>query len=187
MSYTGVVLAGGKSFRMGEDKALLEWKGKSLLEFSVDALKPLCDEILIIGDPEKYGYLGYRVIPDIFPESGPVSGIYTALTYAVNENCLVLSCDIPNITSEILQELIEETDFGNVRIASCGRIHPLVGMYRKSALDTFKHCLDQGKLKLLDVIELLETSIHEFSADKKKHFINVNTPSDLNKWKEKSK
>lgn len=185
MSYTGVILAGGKSSRMGQDKAQLELNGKPLLEYSADALKPLCEEILVIGDPEKLNHFGYKVIPDIFPDSGPVSGIYTALTYARNENCLVLSCDIPNITTEILEELLEETDFGNIRIASCGRIHPLIGMYKKSTTDTFKHCLDQQKLKLLEVIELLETTVHEFSEDQKDHFINVNTPSDLEKWNEK--
>ncbi|HRW90194.1 MAG TPA: NTP transferase domain-containing protein, partial [Flavobacteriales bacterium] len=75
--WTGVVLAGGQSRRMGRDKALIEVEGRTLLDRAMDKLEPLVDELLVVGDPEKHGHLGPFVIGDDTPGQGPLGGLAT--------------------------------------------------------------------------------------------------------------
>ena len=76
---TGIVLAGGKSSRMGQEKGLAEFDGKPMIAYALEALAPLCTEILISSNSNAYNHLGYRVVPDIIANSGPMGGIYSCM------------------------------------------------------------------------------------------------------------
>ena len=104
---TAIVLAGGKSSRMGSDKALLLYKNKTFLEHVVCAIKPLVDEILIISDNKDHQVNDCTTIPDLILNSGPIAGIYTGLKNSKTENNLVLSCDIPLVQTSILEFIIK--------------------------------------------------------------------------------
>ncbi|HEX2617972.1 MAG TPA: molybdenum cofactor guanylyltransferase, partial [Flavobacteriales bacterium] len=103
--WTGVVLAGGKSTRMGQDKALLEVNGKPLLVHALDRLRPHVQELLLIGDPRKYGKLHAACIADDLQDLGPLGGIVTAMNHAKHDKLLVLACDVPGVNDALLHQL----------------------------------------------------------------------------------
>ena len=90
---TGIVLAGGKSSRMGSDKGLLTINGKMFIEHVVDAMKPLVDNIIIVSNNKMYDQFGYERIEDEIINSGPMAGLYSGLKHSESEYNLVLSCD----------------------------------------------------------------------------------------------
>ena len=103
---TGIILAGGKSSRMGTDKGFLVLKGKSFIQHSIDVLKPLVSEIIIVSDNPEYDAFNFKRIEDIIKDAGPIAGICSGLKASSSQYNLVLSCDIPLIKAEILQKLI---------------------------------------------------------------------------------
>jgi len=107
---TGLILAGGQSQRLGQDKALirLDAAGPTLIERAVDALRPLCDEILVAGgDPESYAFLGLPHVPDVYPEAGALGGIYAGLGAAQHEHALAVGCDMPFLNPALLRYMAD--------------------------------------------------------------------------------
>ena len=147
---TGIILAGGKSSRMGTDKGLLMLNNNPFAQYSIEALKPLVSDILIVSDNADYDVLGYKRINDNFKDAGPVSGIYSGLNASSTSYNLVLSCDIPLITTEVLQLLINatETPFEIIQAESIGKSMPLIAIYKKQVKDIFLKCLQNNERRL---------------------------------------
>ncbi len=97
----GVVLAGGLSSRMGSDKAMLTIDGRSLLQYQIDLLTPLCTKVLVSGD-----YAGFDCVPDALPRCGPLGGLYSVAMHCPDAALLILSVDALHITSVQLERLI---------------------------------------------------------------------------------
>src|SRR5205085_12240677 len=110
MTYAGFVLVGGRSSRMGRDKALLPYQSKTLLEYVAEQVLGAAGNVTLIGDPECYGRLGYPVYPDRVPECGPLGGIYTALSLSAGVWNLIAACDLPGIRTGHLQQILECAD-----------------------------------------------------------------------------
>ncbi len=179
---TGIILAGGKSSRMGADKGFLVL-GKSLfIEHVIDALVPLVSNIIIVSDNSDYDEFGYKRVKDIVKNSGPVAGIYSGLMATNTEYNLILSCDIPLINSEMLQKLIENTE-ENVdvtQVISEGKTMPLVAIYKTSALSVFKELLlKKGEKRLRYVVNQLKTKTMEIEDSMNKYVENINTIDQL--------
>ncbi len=186
MKYSGIILAGGKSTRMGTDKALVSRNGTTMLQRSIDVLRPLCEDLLIVSNNADHENFGIPVIADVFADSGPVGGIHAGLVHARQETCFALSCDIPNLSTEILRALLSEWTNEKALAATCdGKVHPLIGIYRKSTVSTIEAFLKNDRLKLRDCFDALDGRYLEFSSSMKHHFINVNTPLALDTWEEK--
>lgn len=186
MKFTGIVLAGGKSSRMESDKALITTDGITMLQKSLSALDSFCDEVLIIGATSKYKDFSNNVVEDIYPEKGPLGGIYTGLNHAKNNQCIVLSCDIPNIDEKVIETLIRNYTPGNNLISKCGdQEHPLIGIYSKDHLKTFENALKNNNLKLKISLNNTASKTHTFSNDFDYYFTNINTPEELQEWQEK--
>lgn len=147
---TGIVLAGGKSSRMGTDKGFLILNNKSFVQYSIDALKPLVSEIIIVSDNSDYDVFGYKRITDAIKNAGPVSGIYSGLQTSKTDYNLVLSCDIPLITSEVLKKLIDAIDDTSeiIQADSNGKSMPLVAIYKKSVAKIFYEFLKEDERRL---------------------------------------
>lgn len=183
--WTGVVLAGGKSSRMGRDKALIEVGGRTLLDRALDRLEPHVSELLVIGDPARYGHIGPFVFADDRPGNGPLGGIDTAMRYASNDKLLVLACDMPGISDALLERL--KKDLGNFTDAVVpfhdGRLEPLCAAYHRRCGTAFRAALDRGELKLQDVLQQIRLSklpIDTMNDDWPNDlFRNVNRPEDL--------
>src|SRR5258705_3897791 len=94
LSRAGFVLTGGKSSRMGADKAFLEFDGRTLLERALEVMHEACDEVAIVGDPAKFGSYGV-VVPDLYPGCGPLAGIHAALLHSSAELNMVLAVGMP--------------------------------------------------------------------------------------------
>lgn len=183
--WAGVVLAGGMSRRMGRDKALIPYRGTTLLEHALNLLRPCSEELLVVGDPERYGHYGSFAIADDSPGLGPLGGIVTALRYTWCDRIMVLACDMPGVTAELItfvQRTIQEGD--DACVPQCdGRLEPLVAAYRRSSLPTFQEQLSQGRSRMSDAVERVRSRYVQVCAGEEGWppdlFRNLNLPDDL--------
>ncbi|MFZ1692426.1 MAG: molybdenum cofactor guanylyltransferase [Flavobacteriales bacterium] len=183
--WTGVVLAGGRSSRMGRDKALIEIDGRSLLDRALDKLDAHCAELLVIGEPGKYGHVGPFVIADEWPGKGPLGGIATAMRYASNDKLLVIACDMPALNDRLFELL--KAQLGNATDAVVlrheGLIEPLAAAYQRSAQPAFRRCVELDVLKMSDALSQVRTSHVEVipgrDAWPEDLFRNINAQGDL--------
>ncbi len=183
--WTGVVLAGGRSSRMGRDKALIERDGMTHLDRAIELLRPHVREILVIGDPAKYSPEHGTVIPDDVPGKGPLGGLTTALRHARYVRLLVVACDLPNINDRLLvnlkKDLKGEVDAVVPRHGE--QVEPLAAAFHRHAVEAFDRELTNDRLKLGDALGQIRTSYlrvtpgdQGWPADL---FRNLNTPADL--------
>ena len=178
---TGIILAGGKSSRMGSDKGLLMLNDKPFIQYSIDALKPLVSEIIIVSDASKYDVFGLKRITDITKDAGPVSGIYSGLEASKTELNLILSCDIPLITSEVLQQLIDAIDDTSeiIQAESYGKSMPLIALYKKCIKNTFKSFLEQDERRLRVAIKSCNYKNVVLDEAFQNATLNVNTKEEF--------
>lgn len=184
---TGIILSGGKSSRMGTDKGFLLYEEKPLIQYSINALKPIVSEIIIVSNNPDYDIFELKRINDIFENAGPLAGIYSGLKAAKTEYNLVLSCDIPLISSEILMKLIEAVDKVSevIQIESEGKTMPLIALYKKQCEPTFLKLLNAGELKLQYAINQCKAKTIILNTEDELFTININTPEELKtitKW-----
>lgn len=181
MSYSGIILAGGKSSRMGEDKALMEWDGTPMIQRTAQLLRGFSNEIIIASNDKDHHAFGDFGVVDNFPNSGPMAGVEAGLFAAQFSSSIVLSCDAPYVSNLVLETLISknETDATIAKIQE--RIHPLIGIYQKTSLETIQNELKRNQFKMHRLLEQLDTIYVDFPASMKKAFININTPEEWNR------
>jgi molybdopterin-guanine dinucleotide biosynthesis protein A len=183
---TAFILAGGKSTRMGTDKALLAWRRRTLLEASLDLVRALTREVLIVGDRDKLSSYG-PVVEDMFRERGPLAGIHAALRASATELNLVLAVDLPFVELKFLKYLLSQARATNALVTlprTGDGWQPLCAVYRRAFADLAEQSLRQGKNKIdalflpsaTRVIEDSELARLGFSQEM---FRNLNTPKDL--------
>lgn len=184
---SGVILAGGRARRMGGvDKGLMLFAGRPLISYAIEALRPLCREVFINVNRshERYRQFGLPLIEDtIGGFAGPLAGILAALEVMETPFCLVVPCDAPALTSEIMGQilgtLIERG--AEIAMASDGeRLHPVVMALRTSLRGSLRSYLEKGGRKIDRWTEGHKTLVVEF-RDRKEAFINLNTPEELAK------
>lgn len=186
LSRMAFVLTGGKSARMGANKALLELGGRTLLERALDTLRAVCPEPAIVGDPAAFAKYG-NVIPDVFPGCGPLGGIHAALSSSSAELNLVLAVDMPFVSRELAEFLVSTAEAceAMVTVPRNGRgFQPLCAVYRRAFGPLADQALREGKYKidtLFPQVEVRMVSADELSAAgfSERNFFNVNTPEDL--------
>lgn len=182
MTTTAVILAGGKSARYGTPKGLVPINGKPLIENLIDEIKVSGIEKIYLStdETEIYSEFNLEVISDEYTESGPLAGIHSALKTTGDESILVLSCDMPNITSVELKRLIEkanESDAGLIYVSTPSREHPLCSVFKSTLLPKIITALENQELSVLDFCHSVENEIVFFHDDEP--FLNLNTPDDL--------
>ncbi|MCF7560174.1 molybdenum cofactor guanylyltransferase [Sabulilitoribacter multivorans] len=177
---TGIILAGGKSSRMGTDKGFLILKNKPFVQYSIDALSPLVSKIIIVSNNPDYDVFMIDRIEDVIKNAGPVAGIYSALEASSTEYNLILSCDIPLITSEILQELIDFADDTHdiIQMESDGKSMPLIALYKKQVAKTFYSLLQQDERRLRIAVNNCKVKNIVLDKHQIKHTMNVNTQTE---------
>lgn len=176
------ILCGGKSTRMGEDKGFVMYKGKSFMEWILKAAQPLSSSIFLLSKNQAYSQFGYPLITDLVKGKGPVGGIYTALEHSKTEWNLILSCDIPQISTAILEELILLAHRGKsdlVMVTDGKNDYPLVGIYQKKLSSYFLQAIAEDKLKLCPLVETLNPSRLWVMQDEQKCILNINSREDL--------
>jgi len=183
---TAFVLAGGKSTRMGSEKAFVVLDGKTLLERAMHTLRTLTQDVIIIGARSKFSMYA-PVVEDIFPHRGPLGGIHAALTATHTHLNLVLAVDLPFVQESFLRFLLkaaQETDAMVVVPSAAGGWQPLCAVYRKVFGKAAEEALKVGRNKIdllfgpVPVLTIPEQEIIRagFSLDM---FRNINTREDL--------
>lgn len=179
---TGIILAGGKSRRMGNDKAMLLYKGKTFIEHIISALQPLVKNIIIVSDDKEYDRFGLKRVADQIKNSGPLAGVYSGLHHSNTELNIVLSCDVPLIDSALLKLLIKEDDpsLDVVQFQSGDKTIPLIALYKKRCADTCLSLLNSGERRLRVLAEHLNAKTIILGKDSAHKAMNFNTKQDLN-------
>lgn len=189
---TAFVLAGGKSTRMGTDKALLMFEGRTLLDRALKTARKVSSDVLIAGDPEKYSPFA-PCIADIYPQCGPLGGIHTALTSSHTEFNLMLAVDLPFVGTELLQFLIDWARNSAAKVTVPRADHglqPLCAVYRREIVVAAEKALKAKRYKIDLLFEPANTQVIEEDALRAagfslEMFRNLNTPEDLATAKEK--
>jgi len=185
MEVTGIILAGGKSSRMGADKGLLQLCGKPLIHYAIQALSGLCNTIIISSSSDAYQSFGYKTVADEIPGIGPMGGIYSALKQSKTENNLVLSCDLPFVSEKLMSYILNNAIGYQVAVPWQGNQHyePLCSYYNLSVLNQMTAFIQKENYKLPDLFE--EININKLTINNKLEFynenlfINVNSKHDL--------
>jgi molybdopterin-guanine dinucleotide biosynthesis protein A len=184
---TTIVLAGGKSSRMGQDKAGLLLREKALLEWVVDGVAPISHEVLLIGNERPF-HVGtnvpFRWTPDILPDMGPLGGIYSGLLASQSELNFVIACDMPFVNVGLARHMIEHYDDAQVVAAEVDeQLEPLHALYHISCVEKLHEAMLTNQLQLQRLLRSLRLQVIS-SAEVVKHdrelrcFFNINTPQD---------
>ncbi len=183
--YSAAILAGGKSSRFGRPKALSEFRGKPLIQWVMEALRPHCDELILVGSERGLKAFGYPLFEDRYPNIGPLAGIREALLHCQNDHCLVMACDMPFLDSRLIKLLQKHPRFDAVVPVHGGHIEPLAACYSKKALPVIEAQIIAGHFKLRDAIEKMNyhyLQAEDYEDMPGKIFANLNTPEEWKKW-----
>lgn len=175
------ILCGGKSSRMGTDKALIDYKGIPFLKHITKAVAPIPGVITLVSDLPQHQHIGYPIIRDQKKEMGPVSAICTALQHTKTAWNLIISCDLPLVQTNFLEWLLaqDSSNFEATVGILDGQKMPLVALYHQNCATIFKENLDQHQLKVMMVLEQLNINWVTIPEKFQGQLININTPKDL--------
>ncbi len=178
---TGIILAGGKSSRMGTEKGLILYKNKPFVEHIIEAMSPLVDNIIIISNNKAYESFGFKCYEDLIKNTGPLAGIYTGLRYSKTNNNLIVSCDIPLIKTVVLQKLIDQKNDASevIQLQSQGKNMPLIALYKKSCELIFMEELHQNQKKVQKALKKCNVKTVIIDGNLEQVTSNINTPEDL--------
>ncbi len=190
MEASGIILAGGRSLRLGYDKILETVGSRSLLEIVVDSITSLCGDIIIVTAEEhpissSGHYPGLQIVTDIYPGKGPLGGIYTGLRSSKTYCNLVVAADMPFLNQALLHYMIELADgFDMVTPRVEGKVEPLHSVYTRGCLRVIEQMFERGELgvhKLLPLVKARYVEVNEIARfdPEQLSFFNVNTEKDL--------
>jgi molybdenum cofactor guanylyltransferase len=185
MEVTGIILAGGESSRMGTDKGLSVLCGQPLISYAIQVLSGLCDNIIISSSSGSYQKFGFPVVADDVSGIGPMGGIYSSLKHSNTEKNLVLSCDLPFVSKELMNYILQQGEAFEVAVPWEGGRHyePLCGFYTVSILERMNAFIQKGNYKLPDLFEQISINRLVINSDldfyKDNLFLNVNSKHDL--------
>lgn len=183
---TAFILAGGKSTRMGTDKAFVMLEGRSLLERALEVARAVTSEVRIVGDPAKFAAFA-PTVEDIFPNCGPLGGIHAALRSSPTELNLILAVDVPFVSTELLHYLIQRARDSSATVTlaqSGGGYQPLCAVYRREFAEGAEKALRAGRYKIgglfaAGTTQLINEEELERAGFSAALFRNLNTPGEL--------
>ncbi len=182
---TGVILAGGQSRRMGQNKAFLDMGGIPLIEKTYRTMAKLFSEVILITNtPEEYAFLNCRCQPDIYPGVGSIAGLHAALSASYTERIFVVPCDMPFLSPELIT-LLCQTDPTYDAVVPFSRmgLEPLHALYHRRCLPQLERAIKSGDIKLQNVLQniwayFLPVSAYQHIPDAEHSFRNINRPED---------
>ena len=169
-----------------QDKGLMYLHGKMMIEHVIEQVSEITGSIMIITKNPAYRKLGYPCYTDVFTDRGPLGGIYTGLINSSTKKNLVVGCDTPFLSENILSALINKSKDEDVLITQHkGKSEPLCAIYDINCISHFDTLLQQEKLKITDALQNLNTVVINFDNEdwfKENVFANINTPEELKKF-----
>ncbi len=155
MKLKGILLCGGKSSRMGEDKGLVDFKGEAMANYPLKVLEALTSDILISSNNPEYKKFGYPILKDEIQNIGPLGGLYACMKSSSAEHFFVTSCDTPFVNKQLALQVLSFSKESNIVVAQTedNRVHPLFGYYSKDILHQIEIQIKQGNYKMLDLLK----------------------------------
>lgn len=194
---TGIILSGGKSSRMGENKSFLKIGNMTVIERTVNLMRSLFDRVIIISnEPELYFNLNVEIFTDIYKDVGPLAGIHSGLKHSFTENIFVISCDIPLMNSDMIKSIIEYPGDSFIKVPLAdGYIQFLCGIYPKKSLQVIEEIItndfskenrsetqEKRKCKMTSLINtypsIIIDEITNLNGYFKEIFFNMNNKND---------
>jgi molybdopterin-guanine dinucleotide biosynthesis protein A len=184
---TAFILAGGKSTRMGTDKAFVEYEGRTLLARALDLARSVSDDVRIVGSTQTFAPFA-PVVEDVFCDCGPLGGIHAALQASQTELNLMLAVDTPYVSWAFLQYLISRAESAPEAAVVVPRGNegwqPLCGIYRREFARAAEHALRAGQNKIDRLFDQVRTRVLdqeelEGAGFSPAIFRNLNTPEEL--------
>lgn len=176
---SAILLAGGKSSRMGRDKAALPFQGLTLLDWQIQRLRSLgVEDIMLSGLRREMA--GIRVVADEFPGRGPLSGLHACMKAAARPSCLVLSVDVPLAPLPALTELVRvhRATGGKVTLLRHGdKWEPLMGVYQSELFRDAEQILQEKNTAVRRLLDETGFQVMDWPHDEGL-FLNCNTPED---------
>jgi FdhD protein len=182
---SGVILAGGKSSRMGSNKALLPYKGGRFIEAIHRQLSEIFEEVLLVtNNPEQYEFLPSRKVADLFPGAGALAGIHSGLYHSGNQAVFAVACDMPYLYNDLVRHLAAQADKDAVIIPEGpAGLEPLHAVYGKECLVAIEETIASGEKRIMSffdrvkIIKIGAEQIAEFDPSFAS-FSNINTPDE---------
>jgi molybdopterin-guanine dinucleotide biosynthesis protein A len=175
----GFVLVGGRSSRMGRDKALLPLDGSTLVQRVAARVLEAAGKVTLIGSPKRYGSLGYPVIADHVQGCGPLGGVFTALSVTQSDWNLIIACDMPDLTRDFLGDLLRAAEMAG---ADClvpetpAGLDPLCAVYHRRCASHAESAIHLKSFKMHDFVSRLHTV--KWPVSNPFPLANVNTPEE---------
>lgn len=186
---TGVLLAGGKSRRMGEDKRYLLVGERTLLERTLGILQTVFEQVVIViaQDSPSLKDVASPVVRDLIPDCGSLGGLYTGLKQATTEHVFVVACDMPFLNTLVIRYFVDRRMQSDLIIAKLSNgLHPMHAVYGKACLPLLEQMIAARNLKIQDLASQSALRVEFVSASDlaaidptARSFHNVNTPADL--------
>lgn len=181
---TGIILAGGRSRRMGREKGLVDFHGKPLIQYGIDLLSQFTDRILISSGNSEYLDFGLELVPDEIIGQGPAAGLAASLGISLTPWNLVLACDLPFLEPELISNLFNkaENTMGVIPIHN-GVYEPLAALYHKDLLPVFEASVYSGNLALHKILATCKVQYFDTTPLIQKYphlFTNFNSLKEIN-------
>lgn len=189
---TAAVLCGGKSRRMGFDKAFLMDREQYLLPETLRRLGTLFEQAVLVSNTkakfeDRTDFGSISVLEDLYKEKGPLGGISTALEQVGTEYIFVMACDMPLPDISLIGRMYR--NLGGEQVLVCchqGKLEPLLAFYHKSCLPVFQSQMEKAELKPRSAFPSLRVGLYDLSDDETGNIVNLNTPEDVEKWSGKA-
>jgi len=182
---TGAILAGGRSRRMGRDKATLQFKNRPLITYVYETVKKVLPEVLIISKHHTaIEGITSPILPDVTPKGGSLVGIATALLYASTDYVFIVGCDLPFLREEAIRYMMDQARGQDIVIPRTDAgYEPLHAVYSRSCLPPILRAIDSNRIKITDLLPFFSVKVVRepelFFNKGISIFTNINTEEDL--------
>jgi molybdopterin-guanine dinucleotide biosynthesis protein A len=183
---TGVILSGGKSIRMGKNKAFIQVEGIPIIERIHGLFQELFEEVIIVtNEKDLFSNFDSRICSDLIPDKGALGGLYTGIVFSSFNYSFCVACDMPFIKKSLVTYLIENIANEDVIVPRTkDGLQPLHAIYSKKCVDPIRKSIDEGKSKIVDIYDLVDVKVIDEKDflrfdPRRESFINVNTPEEL--------
>jgi molybdenum cofactor guanylyltransferase len=186
VNVSAAIMAGGKSRRMGRDKAWLDLgDGRPIVRRVIDVARQVADETFLVANDERFFALGLPVVPDRFPDGGVLGAIATGLAAAAHDRVVVVACDMPFLQADVLRFLIERCDGWDAVVPKVGEeLETLHAVYTRACVAPIERALAAGGRRVTSffadvrVRTIGEADLRDLDPDLRS-VTNVNTPEEL--------
>lgn len=167
---------------MQSEKGLVLYKGKPFIRWIVKAVMPVTANIILVTSNGDYELIGLPMIEDIYADKGPVGGIHAALQHSKTDLNLILSCDVPKISPELIRNLVDESAKNGTSLTFLHdgkNDYPLIGVYRKSSKKAFAEAIVADRLKLCPLVNMMSHRKLCINSEQKTLVQNINSRAEL--------